>query len=103
MLNDISVTRVDAKFVDKCNDFLRPCWFLGGTGTLNNSCAFPVGVQLKLTGYDENNIPVDIKEFWPASIRNIPIGEYNFKMPKSFDYSVDITRFSIEVVDIKVW
>lgn len=102
-VEDISVVRMDAKFVDKCSNFSKPCWFMGGTSTLKNGCDIPVGIQLKLTGYDKNGMPVDTMEFWPASIRNVPVGEYVFKMPQHFDYSSQIKTFAMEPVSVKVW
>ncbi|MBB1295745.1 hypothetical protein, partial [Pseudoalteromonas sp. SR41-4] len=95
----ISVKNVNGKFVDKCNSAHKPCWFMGGVGVIENSCEIPVGVQVKITAYDKLNSPVNTHEFWPASIRNIPKGEYVFSMPSNFEYSPEISSFRFEVIE----
>lgn len=102
-IQDVSVKNINGKFIDKCNSINKPCWFMGGVGVIEHSCNTPIGVQVKITAYDKLNSPVNTKEFWPASIRNIPKGEYVFNMPSNFEYSPEISSFRFEVIDIKVW
>jgi len=100
-LSNIEIKNIKAKFVDKCSS--RECWELKGIATLVNHCTTSVGVHVKLMAYDNEGIPIDTTEFWPASIRNIPSGSYTFKLPQFIDYDPDIKRFEIKAIEVKKW
>jgi hypothetical protein len=70
-------------------------------GELTNTCQEPTGVQLQITYRSASGAVVDVDEGRPASTRNIPPGDYAFKMmgeataqPKSAD---------IRIIDVRHW
>jgi len=51
-----------------------------GLGEIMTGCVTPIGVQIQVTIRDATGSLLDVKEEWPASIRNIPPGDpYPFK------------------------
>lgn len=59
---------------------------------LTNNCAEPVGVLVKITGYDGSGSPVATRELWPASVRNIPPGDYTFSLDQWLDYDPELKK-----------
>jgi RNA polymerase subunit RPABC4/transcription elongation factor Spt4 len=98
-LNDITITATRAKFVDKCKT--RECIILQGVGVLQNNCSEAVGVQIKITAYDKNNSPLATRDMWPASIRNIPPGAYEFSIDQWIDYDPAAKSFALTPIAIK--
>jgi hypothetical protein len=74
-----------------------------GVAVLTNRCREPVGVQVKITGYDKSGSPVATSELWPASIRNIPTGDYPFSLDQYLDYDPSIKKFDLKVIEVKQW
>ena len=77
--------------------------FMDGVGVLVNRCADPVGVEVKMTAYDKNGDPVATHQRWPASVSNIPPGEYTFSLLGFLDYSPDAKSFKLSVASVNRW
>lgn len=102
MLSDIKITSVKANFVDQCG--VNKCSpHLQGVATLENNCPEAIGVQIKITSYDKSGAPVSTEEWWPASIRNIPTGDYVFSLDQYLNYDPSITSFSVKPVAVNRW
>jgi hypothetical protein len=97
-LADISVKLTTVRF-----DKLRHGTYLKGTAVLTNQCQVAVGVQIQIVGYDKENAPVATRELWPASVRNIPPGEYIFSIDQWLDYEPGMKRIALKPVDIRHW
>lgn len=72
-----------------------------GVAVLTNSCAEPVGVQVKIIGYDNAGSPVATRDLWPASVRNIPPGYYTFSLDQYLDYDPSIESIALEPIAVK--
>jgi hypothetical protein len=90
-----------AKFVDECRT--TSCPFMKGVAVLTNGCSGPIGVQLKITAYDKAGAPVAARELWPASVNNIPPGDYTFSLDTWLGYDPEINTFEIAPVAVKRW
>ncbi len=77
--------------------------FMDGVAVLVNKCSGPVGVQVKMTAYDKNGEPVATNERWPASVSNIPPGDYTFSLLGFLDYSTDAKTFKVTVAGVNRW
>lgn len=77
--------------------------FMDGVAVLVNKCAEPVGVQVKMTAYDKEGEPVATHERWPASVSNIPPGEYTFSLLGFLDYSPEAKTYKVTVANVKRW
>ena len=97
-IGKITVTNNNVHYKDFCSG--NDCTRTTGTITIENGCSEPVGVQIKITTFDENNNPVTVRELWPASIRNIPVGKEIFSADYWLDY--EPTGKKIEIVPIRV-
>jgi hypothetical protein len=100
-LDDISIKSVKAKFVDECR--ASSCYYMKGVGVLTNGCSEPIGVQVKITAYDKDGAPLATRELWPASVKNIPPGDYTFSMDTWLDYDPAIAKFGVSPIDIRRW
>lgn len=100
-LSSIAVTGIRVQWADPCRG--GACTHMKGAGTLVNSCPIAIGVQLKVVGYDGNGIPVASKAAWPASVKNIPPGDYVFSLDHWLDYDPAIERFGVSVESTRVW
>lgn len=100
-LSDISIKSVKAKFVDECKT--RQCISMKGVAVLTNRCSEPIGVQVKITGYDKAGAPVATRELWPASVRNIPPGDFTFSLDQWLDYDSEMKKFDVVPVAVKQW
>lgn len=100
-LSDIKLTSIKAKFVNKCST--DSCFYLQGAAMLENSCAEPVGVQLKIIGYDKAGAPVAVNDFWPESTRNIPPGSYSFSLDQHLQYDPAISKIEIKSIRVEQW
>lgn len=100
-LTDIRIKSMKAKFVDKCTR--SPCIYMKGVAVLTNHCAEPVGVQIKITAYDGAGSPVATRDLWPASIRNIPPGDYTFSLDQWLDYDPEVKKFELTPIEVKQW
>ena len=98
---DIEIKSMRAKFVDRCRT--RSCAHMQGIAVLRNNCATAVGVQVKITGYDAKNQPVATRELWPASVRNIPPGDFEFSLDTWLDPDPTMRSFALTVVEVKRW
>lgn len=83
-VSDIEIKSIRARFVDECST--APCIYLKGVAVLTNKCADPIGVQIKITGYNASREPMATNELWPASVGNIPPGDYTFSIDQWLDY-----------------
>lgn len=77
--------------------------FMDGVAVLINKCTEPIGVQVKMTAYDKSGDPVATHMSWPASVSNIPPGEYTFSLLGFLDYSPDAKSFKVTVASVKRW
>jgi len=100
-INKIEVIKLKAHYEKVCNG--NDCIKMQGVMTLKNNCNEPTGVQVKVTGYDKNQSPVLVRELWPASVRNINVGEETFSTDFWLDYSPEIKSFTVEPIRVKVW
>lgn len=98
---DIAIKSIDAKFVDRCRR--TPCPSMKGLAVLTNHCAESVGVQIKITGYNKNHAPLATRDLWPASINNIPPGDYTFSLDTWLDYDPAIKTFDLVPISVKRW
>lgn len=97
-LADISVKLTTVRF-----EKLRHGTYLKGTAVLTNDCRDSVGVQVQITAYDKENVPVATRELWPASVRNIPPGEYVFSIDQWLDYEPTMKLIALRPVDVRRW
>lgn len=81
----------------------RPCAHLAGVATLSNKCAEPVGIEVRITGIDANDKPVATRTSWPASVSNIPVGDYTFSLDHLLDFDPRIKSFSVTVDSVRRW
>lgn len=98
---DISIKSIKAKFVNVCKH--KSCMFMKGVAVMNNGCSEAIGVQIKIIGHDKAGAPVSAKDTWPASVQNIPPGEYVFSLDTFLDYDAEIRSFSIQPIQVKRW
>lgn len=100
-VSDIEIKTFRAGFVNNCTR--TPCYSLKGVAVITNKCDKPTGVQLQMTGYDKDNVPVTTRSSWPASIRNIEPGEYTFSLDTWLDYDASIVSFTLVPVRVRQW
>ncbi len=100
-VSDIRIVSIDASFVDVCRR--RVCFHFKGAGRLRNTCAFPIGVELKITALDRRGAPVAVKQFWPASVENIAPGEFSFSLDEVLSFDSRIDRFTVVPVTVQRW
>jgi len=81
----------------------RPCTHLAGVATLSNKCAEPVGIEVRITGMDDSDKPVATRASWPASVSNIPVGDYTFSLDHLLDFDPRIKSFSVTVDSVRRW
>ena len=77
--------------------------FMDGVAVLVNKCSEPVGVEVKMIAYNNTGNPVATHKTWPASVSNIPPGEYTFSLLGFLDYSPDAKSFKLSVASVKRW
>lgn len=100
-ISDIEIKSMKARFVDECQH--SPCVYMKGVAVLTNRCKEPVGVEVKITGYDKSDSPVATRELWPASVQNIPPGDYTFSLDHYLDYDPSIKKFDLAPIAVKQW
>jgi hypothetical protein len=100
-LTNIEIKSMRAGFSNKCRT--RTCMAFEGIAALKNKCSEAVGVQIKITAYAKNGSPLATRELWPASIRNIPPGDFEFSLDTWLDYQPGMHKFALSVVDVKRW
>lgn len=72
-------------------------------GELVNRCHEPLGIHVRIVGYDKGGKMLDMWEGWPASIRNIaPQGREPFKMT-IFQFDPAIKKIDAEVIEVRRW
>lgn len=99
--DEITIKSMRAKWVDSCRT--RNCIYLKGVAVLSNNCPSATGVQVKIVGYDKQGNPVATRDLWPASINNIPPGDFTFTLDGFLDYDKSITNFKLEPIAVKTW
>lgn len=100
-ISDIDIKSMKARFVNDCGH--SQCIYMKGIAVLTNRCKEPVGVKIKITGYDKSGSYVATRELWPASIRNILPGDYTFSLDHYLEYDSSIKKFDLIVVEVKQW
>lgn len=100
-LSDITIDSIKARFVDECGR--SSCIYMKGIAVLANRCAEPVGVQLKITGYDRAGTPIATRDLWPASVGNIPPGDYPFSLDQWLKYDPEIRSIGLTPISIRRW
>lgn len=100
-ISKIEIKSMKVKKADPCRT--KSCPHLTGVAVLINKCDTPIGVQLNMTAYDKHGAPVATREMWPASIRNIPQGEFTFSLEQWLDYEPDMHSFTLAPVSVKKW
>lgn len=100
-LSDIEIKSISGSFIDECQS--TSCPRFKGTATLINKCKMPVGIQVKIIAYNKAGIAIQTNEKWPASIRNIPPGEYPFSMDYWLQPDSDIDKYALQAIDLKRW
>jgi hypothetical protein len=100
-LSDITVKSMQAKFVNECEQ--SPCVHLKGAAVLTNDCAEPVGVQVTITAHAQSGARVAGQDWWLASHKNIPPGDYRFSMDYGIDYEPGMATVDLKPTRIKRW
>lgn len=100
-VSDITIKSMRAGFVDECRR--SSCPALRGVAVLTNRCKEAIGVQVKIVGLNASGAPVSAKDTWPASINNIPPGDYTFSLDHYLAYDARITRFTLQPIVVKRW
>lgn len=101
--SDIRISKTNAGMVDPCRS--RSCPSLKGVTTIFNGCPYPVGVQIQVVLEDAAGNALAVKDFWPASTRNLPQGE----SVVSLDYPIDLSNpkaassFAVKAVAVRRW
>jgi hypothetical protein len=101
-VDKIEIKEVTWKVVDECRT--RSCAIVTGAATLINHCAIPIGVQVKATARDSGGNLVTVKDhWWPASVKNIPPGDFSFSLQGMLDYDPAIKSIELSVSEVKQW
>ncbi len=105
-LSTCNTSHIDTKintfsFEDHCTQ--STCFYMQGAAEITNNCPYPVGVQLKIIGYDSQNSPISSKNFWPESTLNLPVGVTAISLDQALDYDSRIETISIHPTKTKVW
>ncbi len=100
-LSDISIKSMKVRFVDECR--ASPCIYLKGVAVLTNACSVPIGVQIKIIGYDKSGSPMATRELWPASTSNISPGDYTFSLDQWLDYQPGMESVELIPVRVRQW
>lgn len=101
-LSDVVVVDIRSKFSKIC-EYPTCDKILDGVVTVNNKCEDSVGFMVQLKSLDANGKAISVDEIWPASIRNIPPGEYDFSLKNRLPYSDQIDKIQVRVIDVKKW
>jgi hypothetical protein len=96
-VSDIKIKSMKARYEASCSS-CKPR--LLGVAVLTNNCSSAIGVQLKLTGFDKAEEPVATTDFWPASIDDIPPGDYTFSLDSMLRYEPGIVTFSMTPIKV---
>jgi hypothetical protein len=97
----IIIKSMRARFVDPCGT--RSCTQMKGVAVLTNTCNEPIGVQVKIVGLDKSGAPVASRDLWPASVSNIPPGDYTFSLDHYLDYDPAMKTFTLEPIRVTRW
>jgi len=100
-VSDITIKSLKARFVNPCTT--RSCYTMKGVAVLTNNCKEPVGIEVKITGYNKAGEPVATRDLWPASVSNIPPGDYEFSLDTWLDYDPAIRRFALIPIRVRQW
>lgn len=98
---DITIKSVKTRIVNECR--ASDCSVIKGVAVLRNGCQKPVGIQVKIIGYDKRNAPVAARDLWVASINNIAPGDYTFSIDQWLDYDPSIKSVTIEPIAVQEW
>lgn len=79
------------------------CAHMTGVATIHNACQNPIGVEVRMTAFDAAGAPVATKSRWPASVSNIPVGDYTFSLDHFIDYDPRIKSFDIRIESVHRW
>ena len=72
-------------------------------GELVNNCTEPIGIHVRFIGYDKNGLVADIRETWPASVRNIPPKSREPFNMQLFRFDPAIKKIDAEVIEVRRW
>lgn len=98
---DVSVQLTRAKWVDACRR--TPCPTFKGAAVITHRCPSPIGVQVRLVGYDRSGAPIAVSEQWPWSIDNRAAGAHPISLDQALQYDPEIERFGVDVLSVKRW
>jgi len=99
--SDIEIKSLMVNLVDACGT--SSCLYMKGAAVLNNRCPVPVGVQIKITAYDNSGSPIATRDLWPADTDNIPPGDYTFSLDSWMDYEPGMASVEVSPVSVKQW
>jgi hypothetical protein len=99
--SDIEIKSLVVKFVDACRT--SSCLYMKGAAVMNNRCSVPVGVQIKITAYDNSGSPIATRDLWPADTDNIPPGDYTFSLDSWLDYEPGMASVEVSPISVKQW
>lgn len=72
------------------------------TGTVTNKGSLSCGVQLKIVTLDGAGAPLEAKEFWPASVRNVAPGQSeHYSYFVRFDPAMK--SFDLRAISARAW
>ena len=99
--SDIEIKSVRVSFADACRT--SSCLYMKGDAVLNNRCPVPVGVQIKITAYDNSGSAIATRDLWPASTDNIPPGDYTFSLDSWLDYDPVMASVEVSPISVRQW
>lgn len=99
--NDFNINIREYSFINECR--VSDCSVMKGTAIITNNCINSAGVEVKIIGYDKNNEIIKVRDIWPASINNIPPGEYPISINQYLEFDKRIESISIEPIRVKIW
>ncbi len=100
--SDFKLVAFKPAIYDDCRS--TPCPALRLAGEVENQCAQPAGVQIKITALSATGSVIDTIEGWPASTRNIAPGErYAFNMGAGMPYQAGMHSFDVQIIDARTW
>lgn len=97
--DDLSAQISRAAWDNPCRT--ETCWTLKGAAVLDQRCAQPVIVTLRVTGYDAAGVPRVTNEIIPFGVRPVRRGQHAVSLDHLLDHDPAVTAFGLEVVEVR--
>lgn len=95
----MTATLTRAKWVNTCS--ASECWSFAGMGVLEQRCAEPAIVIVRVTGYDRAGTARVTNEIIPFGVRAVRAGSHPFALDHLLDHDPAVQAFGIEVVEVR--